>query len=77
VFLLPAIFLGLVFALVVGGKLSRLAQVRLRLTGLVLLAFATQVFLFTGLGSSIPEGAVDPLHVGTYGLLVLFALARA
>jgi hypothetical protein len=76
VFLLPAVFLGLAFALVVGGKLSRLADVRLRLSGLVLLALAAQVVLFTRLGSWIPEDVGRPVHLATYGLLVVFALAN-
>lgn len=75
-FLLPALFLGLAFALIVGGKPSRLANVRLRLTGLVLLSFATQVVLFTGLGTWVPADAVRPAHLASYGLLVLFALAN-
>jgi hypothetical protein len=75
-FLLPALFLGLAFALVVGGRPSRLVEVRFRLTGLVLLSFGGQVVLFTRLGSWVPDEAVRPVHLGTYGLLVLFALAN-
>jgi uncharacterized protein DUF5317/MFS transporter/transketolase-like protein len=75
-FLLPALFLGLLFALVVGGKPRRLANVRFRLSGLVLLAFATQIVLFSQLGTWIAEDTVRFVHLGTYGLLVVFALAN-
>jgi predicted MFS family arabinose efflux permease len=76
VFLLPAIFLGLAFALVVGGRPSRLADVRFRLSGLVLLALGLQVVLFSRLGAGIPEQTGELLHLGSYGLLLAFAFAN-
>jgi uncharacterized protein DUF5317/MFS transporter/transketolase-like protein len=75
-FLLPALFLGLAFALIVGGKPWRLAYVELRMSELVLLSFITQLLLFTRSGSWIPEEALRPLHLASYGLLVVFALAN-
>ena len=75
-FLLPCIALGLVFALVLGGKPARLAHVEFRLAPLVLIALAVQVVLFSHLGEALPNGAVAPAHVGTYGLLLVFAVAN-
>lgn len=73
-FLLPALFLGLAFALVVGGRPSRLANVQFRAGWMVLVAFGAQVVLFSRLGAGVPEDAVKPAHLATYGLLVVFAL---
>lgn len=73
-FLLPAIFLGLAFALVVGGKPARLAAIQFRAGWMVLVAFGAQVVLFSRLGTGVPEDVVKPAHLATYGLLVVFAL---
>lgn len=75
-FLLPCIALGLLFALVLGGRPSRLAAVRFRLAPLVVVALGVQVVLFSRLGDALPDGAVAPVHVGTYGLLLVFAAAN-
>lgn len=75
-FLLPCIALGLLFALVLGGRPSRLAEVRFRLAPLVLVALGVQVVLFTRLGEALPDGAVAPAHAGTYVLLLVFAVAN-
>src|SRR3990170_2845810 len=75
-FLLPCVALGLLFAVVLGGRPSRLAEVRFRLAPVVLVALGTQVVLFTRLGEALPAGAVAPLHVGTYVLLLAFAAAN-
>jgi hypothetical protein len=75
-FLLPCIALGLLFALALGGRPSRLAEVRFRLAPLVLVALGTQLVLFTRLGEALPGGAVAPLHVGSYVLLLAFAAAN-
>ncbi len=75
-FLLPCIALGLLFALVLGGRPSRLAAVRFRLAPLVVVALGVQIVLFSRLGDGLPDGAVAPVHVGTYGLLLVFAAAN-
>jgi MFS family permease len=74
VFLLPSVFLGLVFALVLGGSPSRLANIRLRGSWLVVVALVVQVALFSQLGEALDERASRSLHLATYGLLVVFAL---
>ena len=71
-FLLPSLLLGLVFALVLGGKPSRLLDVPLRHTWAVWTAVATQMIVFTSLPASLHE----PVHLGSYALLVLFAAAN-
>lgn len=75
-FLLPCIAFGLLFALVLGGKPARLANVHFRLGPLVLVALGVQIVLFTRLGEVLPHGAVAPVHVGTYVLLLVFAGAN-
>jgi predicted MFS family arabinose efflux permease len=76
-FLLPSLAIGLALAVVLGGKPARLSEVRFSLPWTVLLAFATQLVLFSQLGASIPDAARGPLHIGTYGLLLAFAAANA
>lgn len=75
-FLLPSLLLGLVFALLLGGKPSRILDVRFRLSWTVVLALAVQVVLFTRLGEAVPGPLQRPLHLSTYALLILFALAN-
>jgi MFS family permease len=75
-FLLPSIFLGLVFALVVGGRPSRLAHINFRGSWLVIVALAGQIALFSRLGEALDEQVTRPLHLATYGLLVVFALCN-
>ena len=75
-FLLPSLGLGIVLALVVGGKPSRLAAVRFRHSWLVLLALGIQVVLFSHLTVHAPVVWIETLHVGSYALLMLFAWAN-
>jgi predicted MFS family arabinose efflux permease len=75
-FLLPSLVIGLALALVLGGKPSRLAAVRFSLPWTVLLALAMQLVLFSHLGAGIPDTVRGPLHVATYGLLLIFAVAN-
>jgi uncharacterized protein DUF5317/transketolase-like protein/MFS transporter len=75
-FLLPSLAIGLALAVVLGGKPSRLADVRFRFSPLVLLALGVQLVLFTSLGESIDARTVDALHIGSYGLLLAFAAAN-
>src|SRR3972149_4525075 len=75
-FLLPSLLLGLVFAVLLGGRLSRLLEVRFRLSWTVVLALVAQVVIFSSLGDAVPEALRRPLHLATYGLLVVFGLAN-
>ncbi|MGH2994680.1 MAG: MFS transporter [Gaiellaceae bacterium] len=74
-FLLPSVALGLVFALLLGGKLSRLLDIRLRHGWTVFLALGLQAALFTPLRDQItvPPELESPLHLASYALLFIFA----
>ena len=75
-FLLPSLVIGLALAVVLGGRPSRLVEVRFRLAPLVLVAFGLQLLLFTRLGPELEPRAVDVLHIGSYLLLLAFAAAN-
>ena len=75
-FLLPTLALGLVFALLLGGKLSRLLDVQFRLVWTVPLSMVGQLTLFSPLGDPIVEPTRGILHVATYGLLLVFVVAN-
>lgn len=75
-FLLPSLLLGFVLAVVLGGKPSRLLEVRLRLAWAVWLALALQVPFFTPLGEQLPEAARATVYLASYGLLLSFAVAN-
>lgn len=75
-FLLPSLILGLVFALLLGGKPSRLLDVKLRHGWAVWGAILAQAFLFTPLSREVPPDFFVPLHLASYGLLVIFAVVN-
>ena len=75
-FLLPSIVLGIGLAVTLGGRPRRLATVQFRLSWTVFLALGIQVVIFSRLGHGIPVGEVRALHLGSYGLLLLFAAAN-
>jgi Family of unknown function (DUF5317)/Major Facilitator Superfamily len=75
-FLLPSVVLGLLFALLLGGKPSRLQFVRFRHSWCVSLALAAQLVLFLPLPVGPPAGLVPFLHSCTYVLLFWFAIAN-
>lgn len=75
-FLLPFLAVGLVFAVVLGGRISRLAEIPFRQTWTVFAALGMQVVLFSHLGEGLGDGALRPLHIATYALLVVFAIAN-
>jgi hypothetical protein len=75
-FLLPSIGLGLAFALLLGGRPSRLLEVRLQHAWLVVLALAVQVVAFTQPGEELSDELRRAFHLGSYGLLILFAAAN-
>ncbi len=72
-FVLVALLLGVILAVVLGGNLSRIAALPLRGEVLVLVALGGQIALFSRVGAGVPEGLVGPLHLVTYGLLIVFA----
>jgi hypothetical protein len=72
-FLLPGIVLGVLFALVLGGRTSRLLEVEFRQGWSVFAAFALQALLFLELAGRPLE---TPIHLVSYALLFVFALAN-
>jgi hypothetical protein len=75
-FLLPSLILGPVFALLLGGRLSRLLEVRFRLSWTVPAALLVQAAVFVGPG--LPLGSTErvSLHIGSYVLLLVFVTAN-
>ena len=75
-FLLPSIFLGIAFALLLGGKPSRLLSVEFRHGWTVFAALGLQVVLFSGARDLFPHALHEPLHLSTYALLFTFAFVN-
>jgi len=71
-FLLPAVVLGVVLGYALGGRLGRLAEVRLRAPWLFYVAIALQLAAFPSplLHLSVSEQVATGLSVGSYGALV-------
>jgi hypothetical protein len=76
-FLLPSLLVGLLLAVLLGGRLSRLRSLPIRQGWLVLLALAIQIVIFSRLGSGLGDAARERLHLGSYALLLLFAALNA
>jgi Na+/melibiose symporter-like transporter len=76
-FLLPSLILGVVLALLLGGRPSRLLQLELRRTWAVPGSLAIQLALGSPLGMEIPPEFTSLCHVASYGLLFFFAAANA
>ena len=74
-FLLPSIALGLIFAALLGGRLERLLEVHFAAAWSVFLALAIQIVLFTAI-SPVPPAVAAALHIGSHGLLLVFAIAN-
>jgi hypothetical protein len=77
VFLLPSIGLGIAFALLLGGKPSRLLHFEVRWGWAVFLALGTQFVLFSSARDLVPGALIVWLHLVTYALLFAFAFANA
>lgn len=77
-FLLPSILLGILFALLVGGRPGRLLELELRHAWCVPTALGIQLALF-GLffGSPVPAELETAVHISSYGFLAFFAIANA
>jgi hypothetical protein len=72
-FLLPSLLLGVVFAVLLGGRPSRLAHVTFRLAWTVPLALVIQVVIFSRLGDGLEPRTVEQLHIASYVVLLGFA----
>src|SRR5919197_973989 len=75
-FLLPSIAVGLVLAVFLGGRPARLQAVEFRRAWTVVVALAIQFVLFSPLTDGVPGPVVATVHLGTYALLGVFALAN-
>jgi predicted MFS family arabinose efflux permease len=67
-----AAVLAVAIAWALGADLVRASSIRLRATFFVFLALALQLVIFTRLGQVVPAPAHLPLHIASYGMLVLF-----
>lgn len=76
-FLLPSLGLGLLFAILLGGRLERLLEVRLRRPGLVVAALLLQVALFSRVTADLAPWLRGTLHILSYVLLIAFVVANA
>ncbi len=75
-FLLPSLVLGVVFAMLLGGRAGRLAEIRFRLAWTVPAALLLQLVIFSELGEGLSQVNVERLHVASYVLLIAFAAAN-
>jgi hypothetical protein len=76
-FLLPSLLLGFVFALLLGGRPSRILEIEFRHRWTVPAALALQIFLFTSVGAGVAPEFRSALHLGSYGLLFVFGAVNA
>jgi Family of unknown function (DUF5317)/Major Facilitator Superfamily len=72
-FLLPSILVGVVLAAVLGGRPSRVLELRFRHSWTVFAALALQAALVTPLRGALAEAVVSALHLGSYAFLLAFA----
>lgn len=73
-FLLLFIVAGLVLGIIRGGDVRRLAEQRLRWSGLVLLVLALQIAVFSSFGRERLPSLAAQLHIASYALLTAFAV---
>jgi MFS family permease len=71
-----AFLAGVVIAWALGARVSALADVRVRRSGLVFASLAVQLVIFTPLANGIPASATVPLHLLSYALLAVFVLVN-
>ncbi|HUJ92813.1 MAG TPA: MFS transporter [Gaiellaceae bacterium] len=74
-FLFPSIAIGLLLALALGGRPSRLLEVEIRLAWAAPAALTIQLVIFSG-RITVPAPASAALHLASYALLVVFTLAN-
>jgi MFS family permease len=73
VFLLPSLLVGVLFALLLGGRLSRFLELELRRGWAVWVAIGLQLAIFGPFGAPIPTALEPTLHLASYGFLIVFA----
>jgi predicted MFS family arabinose efflux permease len=69
-----AAILAVAIAWALGADLLRASGLRLRATALVFAALAIQLVIFTDIGHAVPTRVHAPLHIASYGMLVVFLL---
>jgi MFS family permease len=69
-----AVVLAVAIGWALGADLARASAVRLHAAFLVFLALTVQLIIFTRLGHLVPDGVEVPLHIASYGMLVVFLL---
>jgi hypothetical protein len=72
-FLLASILFGVLFALILGGQLSRLLEIELKHSWSVFASLGLQCLLLFHVA---PEPLVTPIHLASYSLLFVFAFAN-
>ncbi len=72
-FLLASVFFGILFSLILGGRLSRILEIELKQSWAVFASVGLQSFLFFHIA---PDALVTPIHLASYGLLFVFAFAN-
>lgn len=75
-FLVPSLLLGVLFAILLGGRPSRLLEVDIRRRWAVWLALGTQILLFAPVDLRLTPEAETAVHLASYALLFVFALAN-
>ncbi len=75
-FILYAVLAGLIAGRLAGGRLGRLADLRIRWLPLALLGLGGQVVLFSDLGASLVEDLVSILYVGSTALVLVVVLVN-
>jgi hypothetical protein len=72
-FLLPSVAIGVLFAALLGGRPSRVLAVSFAHAWAVVVALGVQAVIFSPVGAGALQA---PLHLTSYGLLFLFAVAN-
>jgi len=72
-FLLASVFFGVLFSLILGGRLSRILEIELKQSWAVFASVGLQSLLFLHVA---PDALVTPIHLASYALLFVFAFAN-
>jgi Family of unknown function (DUF5317)/Major Facilitator Superfamily len=75
-FLLPSLVVGFTFALLLGGRITRVLEMRYRQGWTVLASLALQIVIFSGVGAHLGGETRAALHLTSYALLIVFAYAN-
>jgi hypothetical protein len=76
VFILYGLLAGLIFGVLLGGRLEPLAAVRFRLAPLVIAALIVQIALFSPLADALPGDLIRSIYVASTGAVGLVVIAN-